>query len=124
MSNTRPVDLSDKVAAQLHLNPDFLAEGDFIGEDGKYREFAVVIAKVTRDQLQLPGRSAKSEKVVIAFKGEKKRLVCNKTNVAAIKSHHGKFVKDWIGKTVTVRYDPSVKFGCETVGGVRIRPKT
>ena len=119
----QPVDLSDKVAAQLYLNPDFLAEGDFIADGGKYREYELTISAVTMDELQLPGRSEKKEKVVLAFKGRNKRLVLNRTNVAAIKSHHGKAVKDWIGKSVTVFYNPHVKFGRETVGGVRIKPK-
>lgn len=120
---SKSVDLSDKVAAQLYLNSDFLAEGDFINDDGQYREFVLTIDAVTRDELQLPGRSAKESKVVLTFKGAKKRLVCNKTNVQAIKSHHGKSVKDWLGKQITVKYDPSVKFGRETVGGVRVKGK-
>lgn len=117
------VDLSDKVAAQLYLNESFLAEGDFIGPNGEYREYTLKISAVTMDDLQLPGRSDKASKVVLAFEGRKKRLVANKTNVVAIKSHYGKHVKDWIGKTVTVFYNPSVKFGRATVGGVRIRGK-
>lgn len=123
MSAVKSVDLSDKVAAQLYLNEDFLAEGDFIGTDNKYREYELTISAVTMDELQLPGRSEKKSKVVLAFEGRKKRLVCNKTNVVAIKSHYGKHVKDWIGKSVTVFYNPSVKFGRETVGGVRIKAK-
>lgn len=120
---SKSVDLSDKVAAQLYLNDDFLAEGDFIGSDGNYREYELTIKAVTRDDLQLPGRSNTESKVVLAFGEAKKRMVCNKTNVAAIKSQHGKAVKDWIGKKITVRYDPSVKFGRETVGGVRVKGK-
>lgn len=120
---TKSIDLSDKVAAQLYLNDDFLAEGDFIGKDGSYREFTLTISAVTMDELQLPGRSSKVAKVVLAFAEAKKRLVCNKTNVGAIKSHYGKHVKDWSGKKVTVKYDPTVKFGRETVGGVRIKAK-
>jgi len=123
MTNKPPVDLSDKVAAQLYLNDDFLAEGDFIGDDGRYREFVLTVKAVTMDELQLPGRSTKESKVVLAFDKAKKRLVCNRTNVKAIKSHHGKHVKDWLGKKVTVFYNPSIKFGRETVGGVRIKPK-
>ena len=121
---TKSQDLTDKVAAQLYLNSDFLAEGDFIAEDGKYREFSLKIKAVTMDELQLPGRSEKSSKVVLAFDGAKKRLVCNKTNVVAIKSHHGKHVKDWIGQPVTVFYNPDVRFGKAVVGGVRIKAKS
>lgn len=120
---SKSIDLSDKVAAQLYLNDNFLAEGDFIDDSGNYREYTLTIAKVTRDELQLPGRSDVTEKVVIAFSEAKKRLVCNKTNVAAIKSHHGKKVADWLGKKITVKYDPSVKFGRKTVGGVRVKGK-
>jgi len=120
---TKQIDLTDKQVSQLYLNDDFLGEGDFVGADGQYREFTLVISAVTMDELQLPGRSEHQSKVVLAFDGAKKRLVLNKTNSAAIKSHHGKHVKDWIGKSVTVFYNPAVKFGRKTVGGVRIKAK-
>jgi hypothetical protein len=121
------IDMTDKKACQLIPNPDFLGESDFLSDDGKYREIKIAIATVTQEELQLPGRSAKASKIVIGFKtgkgAAKKRLVCNKTNVRAIKSHYGREVCDWVGKAVTLYFDPSVKFGRETVGGVRIRPK-
>lgn len=119
----KPIDLTDKVAAQLYLNDKFLAEGDFIGPDGKYREYKMKITAVVMEELQLPGRKEKVSKVVLSFDGAKKRLVANKTNVVAIKSHYGKHVKDWIGQFVDVFFNPHVKFGKKTTGGVRIRAK-
>ena len=124
MTKKPPVDLSDKQHSQLFLNDDYLGEGDFVGKDGNYREFKLKIRQVTSEELQLPGRSKKEDKIVLSFDGAKKRLVLNKTNSAAIKSHHGKHVSDWLNKFVTVFYNPSVKFGRETVGGVRIRSKS
>lgn len=118
------IDLSNKQVSQLFLNDDYLGEGDFIGEDGKYREFELVVKQVTLEELQLPGKSKKEQKVVLAFEKAKKRLVLNKTNSAAIKSHHGKQVADWYGKSVTVFYNPNVRFGKDIVGGVRIKAKS
>lgn len=109
---------------QLHPNPDFLGEADFIDKaTGELREFVLVIKGIAQEELQLPGRSAKEQKIVLAFEKAKKRLVLNKTNAAAIKTHWGKWTKEWRGKSVTLYFDPTVKFGRETVGGVRIRGK-
>ncbi len=116
-------DLKDMQLSQLYMNDDFLGEGDFVDDDGNYREFVLTIEKLTEEPIQLPGRSAKEPKKVLAFVGAHKRLVLNKTNAVAIKSWHGKQVADWYGKQVTVFYNPHVKFGPDTVGGVRIKAK-
>lgn len=133
----KPVDLSDKHVSQLYLNDDFLGQGDFIAGAGKLREFKLQVEKVTYEELQLPGRNKKEEKVVLAFTNAKKRLPLNKTNAIAIKSHYGGEVKDWYGKVVTVlwttheltsvgRNEPKAIRNPQTgdLGGVRIRPKT
>jgi hypothetical protein len=33
------------------------------------------------------------------------------------------YIEQWIGKKIEIYYDPTVKFGKETVGGIRISPK-
>lgn len=123
MSKLAPVDMSTKRACQLMPSPDFLSEAEFVGEDGKYREFDLAIAAVTREELQLPGRSGLIPKIVVAFEGAKKRLVLNKTNASAIKSQHGGEVANWLGKKITLFYNPGVRMGREVVGGVRVRGK-
>lgn len=125
MSKQAPVDVSDKQACQLLPNPHFLSRSDFIDGDGNLVDRAVVIRErgITKEELQLPGSSKKELKVVLAFKDRTKRLVLNKTNIVNIKSHYGEALVDWIGKPVTLYFDPTVKFGRDTVGGVRIRKK-
>lgn len=117
------VDLKDKKMCQLHPNENFLGEADFIDKDGKFTEYILEIDRVTLEDLQLPGRSRRESKVVVGFKKAKKRLVLNKTNAKAIKSHYGKPVANWYGKPVTVFFDQTVRFGAEVTGGVRVRRK-
>lgn len=120
---TTPVDVSDKQACQLLPNPHFLSRSDFIDKGGDLVDRKVDISGITKEELQLPGSSKKELKVVLAFKDRTKRLVLNKTNIVNVKSHYGEALVDWIGKPVTLYFDPAVKFGRDTVGGVRIRKK-
>ncbi len=108
-------DLSDKRACQLMPSADFLGQADFIDKDNNYCEWQLTITAVTREELQLPGRRSKEPKIVVAFKGAKKRLVLNKTNLTAIASHYGDEVKNWLGKKVTVLWTET-----ELVSGRRI----
>jgi len=107
---------------QIALSADYLGEADFVHGDG-YREFTLTIAGISQEEVQLPGRTEKEYKVVISFQGAKKRLIINKTNAARIKSHHGPWTKNWPGKQVTLYFDPSVRFGKQVVGGVRVKGK-
>jgi hypothetical protein len=96
-----PIDITDRVAAQLLLSDDFLKEGDFI-VNGEYKEWTLEISAATQDQLQSPGKSSKESKNVIAFKGKKKRLPLNKTNTKKLRALFGNKVADWIGQRVVV----------------------
>ena len=40
----------------------------------------------------------------------------------SIAKMYGRIANDWIGKPIALYVDPSVKFGLETTGGIRIRP--
>lgn len=132
-----PVDLSDKLVSQLYLNDDYLGQGDFVDDDGNFREFKLKMQLLTEEELQMPGRNKKEDKKVLAFSNAKKRLPLNKTNARAIKSHYGEHVADWKGKVVTVcwatheltsigRNEPKAIRNPQNgdLGGVRIRPKT
>ena len=99
MSNAKaqPIDISDRVAAQLLLNDTVLKEGDFI-VDGQYHEWTLEISGATQEMLPEPGKSTKVQKNVITFKGKKKRLVLNVTNTKKLRALFGNKVADWIGQ--------------------------
>lgn len=56
--------------------------------------------------------------------GEKlKPMVLNATNSRVMKQLTGSpFIEDWAGTKITIYVDPNVKFGRETVEGLRISP--
>ncbi len=56
--------------------------------------------------------------------GEKlKPMILNSTNSKVMKQLSGSpFIEDWAGIAITVYVDPSVRFGKETVEGLRISP--
>lgn len=57
--------------------------------------------------------------------GEKlKPMILNATNSKTMKALTGSaFIEDWVNVSITVYVDPSVKFGRDTVEGLRISPK-
>ena len=98
----------------------------FIDESDLPKDTIVTIAAVAIETLTRPGGD-KDDKVAITFAGAKKKLVCNKTNAIRIAKMYGSNTDDWVGKAITLYFDTTIKFGRDTVGGVRVReskPKT
>lgn len=93
----------------------------FIDESDLPNDVVVTIKAVGLEDLQLPGTSATEKKLVMSFEGAKKKLVVNKTNAQRIAKLYGGQTEDWIGKQITLYFDPEVKFGKQVVGGVRVR---
>jgi len=106
--------MAERLACELMPSPDFIGMAEFV----KTKERTLRIEKVTREELQF---KSKETKVVVAFEGATKRLILNKTNMRSIVARHGSAVKDWIGKDITLYFDPDVKIGRRRVGGVRIK---
>lgn len=75
-------------------------------------------------QEKVTGVGGKSEIEVVAhFSDGNKPLILNKTNMKTIqKIYKTPYIDDWKGRKIQIYYDPTVKFGRETVGGLRIRP--
>ena len=78
-------------------------------------EPTVVIASVEMKKFD------NGNKLVIAFQGKKKSLVCNKTNANRIAYTYGTNTDNWIGKEITL-YTDLVDFQGSTVEAIRIRP--
>ncbi|MHC1785461.1 MAG: hypothetical protein AB9880_00105 [Christensenellales bacterium] len=100
-------------------NKDYLGEYDFLPGEEK----TVTIASITTGEVIGDG-GKKSSKPIIYFSEPVKPLIANTTNFKRLQKLFGSpYVEDWIGRQVTLYGDPTVTFGKEVVGGVRIRSK-
>lgn len=62
----------------------------------------------------------KGNKLVLSFQGEKKTLVCNKTNAKRIAFMFGNDTNHWVGQSITL-YTEHVDFQGEIVPAIRIK---
>lgn len=85
------------------------------------KDHTVKIVKVTKGKVVGTGGKS-SGKAMIHFEGKEKPLGAGTAVLSAIARLYGNDTRDWIGKSITIYGDPTVKFGGEAVGGVRVRP--
>ena len=98
-------------------NPNYL--GDYSIPEG--RDLIAVIDYIAREKVT--GAGGKKEDEVVAHLKNEKPFILNKTNLKTIeKIYKTPLIEDWKGRAIQIYYDPSIKFGRETVGGLRIRP--
>jgi len=92
----------------------------FVDLDG--RDLTVQIAKVKKGKVT--GKGGKSSaKAMITLEGWPKPIGAGSDTLEQIAAHFGHDTKEWVGKWVIIWPDPTVKYGSDRVGGVRIRPK-
>lgn len=91
------------------------------GADLMGRDVVVTIASVTVDEVVRAG-GGKEKKPHLRFEGKEKSLILNRTNAKVVAALYGKFTDAWVGKRITLFDDPSVRFGPEVTGGIRVRP--
>lgn len=103
---------------KLLTNPNYL--GAYSLPNGQ--DIVVVIDYVKREEII--GTNGKKEFEVVAhLKNGQKPFILNKTNMKQIqKLYNAPYIEDWAGRAIQIYFDPTVKFGRETVGGLRIRP--
>ena len=99
-------------------NPNYM--GDYSIPEG--RDLIATIDYVQKEKVT--GVGGKTEEEVVAhFSDGNKPLILNKTNMKTIqKIYKTPYIEDWRGRKIQIYYDPTVKFGRDTVGGLRIRP--
>ena len=73
------------------------------------------------DSVEFEAGRKKSNVFTIKFKGKQKELCLNSTNRRTLYRLYGAATKDWIGKTITLYVDPSIRVGGKKVGGIRFR---
>jgi hypothetical protein len=90
----------------------------YVDLDGK--DYDLKIIKVDRDKVV--GKNGKaSSKVFIRFEGRDKPFAACKEACAPIAALYGLDTKAWVGKWITIFPDPTVKYGGQAVGGIRVR---
>jgi len=88
-------------------------------EDVMSGSMALTITKVENGEV----KSEHGSEVwpIMWFRETKKQLILKPTNWGLVESLHGPESDDWAGKTIEVFHDPTVMFGSDRVGGLRIR---
>lgn len=85
------------------------------------KEYTLRIKRIEKGKVTGSG-GKKSGKAMIWFEGREKPLGAGSTILKTIASLYGNDTRSWISKEVTIYPDPSVTFGGERCGGVRVRP--
>jgi hypothetical protein len=105
------------------INDTYLNESDFLHpETGDKITVIGTITKIETEEVTNP--SGKSDELpILHFKKSKPLVLSAKINFKNIESAlKSSFIEDWIGKRIELFYDPTVKFGSQRVGGVRVKP--
>jgi hypothetical protein len=90
----------------------------YVDLDG--RDFTVQIAKVVKGKVT--GAGGKSTgKAMIWLTGWPKPIGAGSALLGQIAAHLGNDTRTWPGKWLKIWPDPSVKYGGEKVGGIRVR---
>ena len=100
-------------------------DNNYVGEfmfEGTDKDLVVTIKDTFVEEVYEPNSNTKSNERVISFVEIPQKLICNTTNAKRIEKLLGSpFVEDWVGKKIALYFDKTVKFGGQTVGGIRVR---
>ena len=111
--------MSDDSKEQTHV--DLLFPSKYLrAADLKGKDVALVVASVSREDIQMIG-GKKEPRVIVRFERTEKMFVANRTNAKTIKAAFGPYTVNWIGKTI-VLYPTTTKFGRDDVECIRVRP--
>lgn len=82
----------------------------------------VIEAVLIYDEVMFDGGRKEKNVPTLKFKDKQKQLVLRTSaNRKALVRMFGSNTKEWLGKTVHLYFDPTVKFGGKCVGGLRIK---
>lgn len=100
------------------VKPDapYFGEADF---DSVYQTFLVTIDHCSTERIT--NEQGTQLKGVLHFRERIKPLILNVTNGKRIAELYGKDIDGWVGKQITLYYDPSVRVAGKTVGGTRVK---
>lgn len=105
------------------IEKDHLGAWDLVGPDGKTpKDYTLEIAAVQQKKLRTKDQPDGKGKIVITFKGARKKMVCNATNGETIESLYGPYTEKWIGQKITL-FQTKVRKGRDMVDGIRVRSR-
>lgn len=102
---------------RVFLDSDVIRYVDLDGKD-----YDVKITAIKKDKVKGSGGKT-TGKAFLTLEGREKPLACGTETLAQIAALYGNDTRAWIGKWITLWPDPTVKYGGQAVGGVRVRPK-
>lgn len=110
--------MDEKTHWKKLTNPNYM--GDYSIPPGQ--DLIARIDYVAKETINDP-TGKKKEAVVAHFSDGNKPMVLNKTNMKTISKIFGSpYIDEWRGRSIQIYFDPTVRFGRETPGGLRIRP--
>lgn len=106
------------LSGALRTSP-WLASEDLVG----LGEVPCVIEQVLiYDEVVFDAGRKEKNVPTLKFKDKQKQLVLRtSTNRKTLVRMFGSDTKKWVGQTIHLYFDPSVKFGGKAVGGIRIK---
>lgn len=106
------------LVGQMRDPSPWLSSEDIAGRG----DVALVIESVNEHEgVKFSEGRAKDRAFTLKFKGAQKELVLNNTNRKTLYRVYGAKVTDWIGETVTLFIDPTVRLAGKQVDGIRFR---
>lgn len=112
--------MSKKTNWRSVLDSNYLGGHDLDNGKGGHDRVTVTIKEAKREEVTGEG-GRKEYLIVIRFKEKIKPFISNKTNNKVIEKLAGsRYMEDWAGTRIEIYFDPSVKFGREVVGGLRV----
>ena len=98
-------------------DPNYLGIWDLTNED-----LIVTIASIAEEKVIGPGGKEEVKPVMRFKERDIKPLILNKVNQKTIaKILKTPYIERWVGNRIQLYADPTVKFGKEVTGGVRVR---
>ena len=76
---------------------------------------------LTIDRVEMEQMMGNGLEPVLYFYGKKKGVVLNKTNGRMIAASYGPATENWNGKEIVLYGDPTVMYGAQQTGGLRMR---
>lgn len=98
----------------------------FHGSGGDFLEKKDVIAKGGRVGATISGvdtfqdKDSAKTKLVIVFGGSGKRMTLNQGNLSVLEDAYGFDTDGWVGKSVEIYHDESVRYAGKKVGGLKL----
>src|SRR5678815_4556537 len=94
-------------------------QSKFLAKEDVPNPVVATIANVKYETIKGKGRD--EQKAVMEFAGNLKPMILNKGNWTRVEVLYGPESDEWLGKKIEIYVDPTVEFGGDIVGGLRLR---